>query len=137
MKNSKTTAKDVGLLFLRLGLAGAMLTHGLPKLQKLLGDEPINFADPFGIGAVPTLLMAVLGEVLAPLFVIVGYKTRLASIFVAVTMGVAFFIIHAGDSFADREMAFVYFVGFVALFFLGGGKLGLSGAIYQKRTLNR
>jgi len=40
-----------------------LLTHGLPKLQKLINDN-FGFGDPIGIGTTPSLFLAVLGNLI-------------------------------------------------------------------------
>jgi hypothetical protein len=51
----------------------------------LTADE-IDFADPIGIGEPATLVLAVLAEVVAPIFIAAGLWTRWAAIPVAATM---------------------------------------------------
>ena len=65
------TNKDLGLLILRVGASILMLTHGIGKLQKLIAD-PSDFGDPIGLGPTISLILVVLGEFVAPLFIIIG-----------------------------------------------------------------
>ena len=51
-----TSTYHIGLLLLRLGFSGLMLTHGIPKLMNLVQGN-LDFADPLGIGAVPSLII--------------------------------------------------------------------------------
>ncbi|MCW8803231.1 MAG: hypothetical protein OQK57_02445, partial [Ignavibacteriaceae bacterium] len=44
-----STSVNLGLLLLRLSAGGFMLTHGYPKLQRLLSGE-LRFGDPLGLG---------------------------------------------------------------------------------------
>lgn len=124
--------KDIGFFLLRVGFAAAMMTHGWPKLLKLLAGGEIKFANLFGIGETATLALAVFGEFVAPILIIIGIKTKLSAIPVAFTMAVAFFYIHASDPFSDKEMAFVYFIAFAAIAFLGGGKFSIDGVLSKK-----
>ena len=72
---------DISTLILRLAFGGFMiLNHGLRKLDKLLAGPPIKFADPFGLGAELSLQLAVLGEVICPIFIILGLFTRIAAV---------------------------------------------------------
>jgi putative oxidoreductase len=41
-------------------------------------------------------------------------------------MGVALFMAHKGQYFGDGEMAGMYFAGFLAILFMGPGKLSLD-----------
>lgn len=115
-----------GLLVLRVGFSGLLLTHGIPKINMLL-ENPSGFPNPFGVGATASLLFAILAEVIAPLFIIAGFKTRWATIPVIITMGIAAFVIHQADNFATREKAILYLVGFLVIAFTGPGKYSVDG----------
>ena len=78
---------NLGLLVLRLGVGGMMLIHGL---SKIIG----------GIGSVKYLVEAAglpsflsygvyVGEVIAPLMIIFGWRTRLGALILAVNCLVA------------------------------------------------
>ncbi|WP_339698047.1 hypothetical protein [Algoriphagus aquimarinus] len=41
----KALLEDLSLLILRVGSGAMILTHGYPKLMRLIGDEPIKFLD--------------------------------------------------------------------------------------------
>lgn len=115
----------IGLAFLRIVASGLMMTHGFPKFQKLLSGN-FEFANPLGIGEAPSLFLAVIGEFIAPILIIVGYKTRFAAIPVIITMLVAAFIVHAADPFGKKEFALLYAVMFTAILLLGPGKYSLD-----------
>lgn len=112
---------QTGLLVLRVGLSGLMLTHGIPKLLKML-EGNFDFPNPLGIGEGLTFILAVVAEVLCPILIILGLKTRLATIPIIITMGVAAFIVHAADPIGTMEKALLYLVGFIAIALMGGGK---------------
>jgi putative oxidoreductase len=131
--NLSRNANDFGLLLLRLGMSGLMLTHGIPKLQKLIAGGEIQFPDPIGVGATASLALAVFGEVVAPAFLIVGFLTRWAAIPAAATMGVAAFVVHWSDPLADKEMALLYLIGFAVLICTGAGHYSIDG-LRVKRT---
>ncbi len=109
MKNS--LLKDVGLAFFRITVSAMMLTHGLPKFQKLISGN-FEFGDPIGIGAAPSLFLAVVGEFICPILIIIGLKTRLAAIPAAITMAVAAFIAHGADDFAYKGKSIILLSGF-------------------------
>ncbi|WP_340158918.1 DoxX family protein [uncultured Maribacter sp.] len=123
MKN--TLLKDIGLAFFRIAVSAMMLTHGLPKFQKLISGD-FQFADPFGIGATPSLFLAVIGEFVCPILIIIGFKTRLAAIPPAITMAVAAFVAHGTDDFSTKEKAVFYLVAFITISLLGPGKFGID-----------
>ncbi len=99
-----------------------ILQHGWKKLLNFSSIAP-NFPDPLGVGSQMSLALAVLGEVICPLLIIVGLRTRIAAIPAAITMAVAAFIVHAGDPLKDREMALIYLFAFVVIALLGPGRI--------------
>lgn len=119
------TYTNLASLVLRLSFGGMMLTHGWGKFSRLLSGD-LSFADPIGIGEVPTFILAVIGEFISPILLIVGFKTRVASIFPAATMLVAALIVHADDPWSRQEFPLLYFFGFVTIFLLGGGRYSLD-----------
>ncbi|MGB5228529.1 MAG: DoxX family protein [Eudoraea sp.] len=122
---TKKLKSDIGLAVLRILPSAFLLSHGIPKLQKLLNGD-FEFADPIGIGSTPSLFLAVIGEVICPLLVIIGYKTRWASIPIVITMAVAAFIVHGSDPFGRKELALMYLVCFAVIMLLGPGRYSID-----------
>jgi putative oxidoreductase len=116
-----TSTYHIGLLLLRLGFGGMMLTHGIPKLMKLVQGN-MEFGDPLGIGSTLSLILVVIGEAICPLLIIIGYRTRLATIPTIITMAVAAFIVHAGDPFGTKEKALMFLCAFIVIALTGAGK---------------
>ena len=102
-----------------------MLTHGYGKFMSLISGKT-SFADPFGIGELPSLLFAVFAEFVCSILLIVGYKTKLASIPPAIVMLVAVFMIHWNDPWRKIEFPLLYLVGYLAIYFIGPGKYSLD-----------
>lgn len=125
MKN--TVLKDLGLLVVRLLTGGMMLTHGIPKIGRLFGDGPVRFADPFGLGPEVSLSMAIFAEVICSGLIILGFKTRWATIPLMITMLVAAFYAHWNDPFGKKELPLLFFTTFLGLLLSGGGKFSVDG----------
>lgn len=119
--NTTNRFHDAGQLILRVGISALMMTHGWPKLQKLMAGGEIEFFDFMWLGPTISLFLAVVGEFFAPILIIIGYQTRWAALVAAFTMGVAAFYVHSGDPLGDREAALMYFIGFLAIALLGTG----------------
>ncbi|MDA0792395.1 MAG: DoxX family protein [Bacteroidetes bacterium] len=116
---------NFSLLFFRVVLSASLLTHGYGKFLKLINGD-FEFADPLGVGAIPSLFFAVLGEFIAPIFIIFGFKTRWASLVSIITMAVITFVVHADDPFKGKEKAILFGIGFILLFLQGPGKFSLD-----------
>lgn len=116
---------NLALLVLRIGASAMMLTHGIPKIERLF-NSPIEFPDPLGIGALFSLILTIIGEVIAPILIIIGLKSRFASIVVLITMLVAAFVVHANDSFGQKEKALLYALCFIVIFLAGPGKFSID-----------
>lgn len=123
MKNN--LLKDLGLALLRIGSSALLLTHGFPKFQKLISGD-FEFGDPIGIGPAPTLFLAVLAEFVCPILIILGFKTRWAALFPAITMVVAAFIVHAQDAIGVKEKALLFLIAFASISLLGAGKYSID-----------
>ncbi|OUR97681.1 DoxX family protein [Flavobacteriales bacterium 33_180_T64] len=121
----KKNFTDLALLLLRVGFGGFMLTHGIPKISKL--SNPSGFPDPLNIGEMPSLILTIIGEVVASILIIIGYKTKWAAIPAALTMLVAAFIVHAKDNIGTKEHALLFLIAFTVIFLTGAGKLSIDG----------
>ena len=121
---SSTRNTNLGLLILRLGFSGLMLTHGYPKLMKIFKGD-LSFGNPIGIGPELSLLLTVFAEFLCPVLIILGIRTRLAAVPPIVVMLVAVFAVHWNDPFGKIEFAMLYLLGFLAIALMGAGKYTL------------
>ena len=121
----KTNALHFGLLLLRIDFSAAMLTHGYGKFMKVLAGD-FSFGDPIGIGPTASLILCAIAEFIAPIFLIVGWKTRWFSLIAAINMLVAFIIAHDGDPFSKKEKSFLFLIAFVVLYFTGPGRYSVD-----------
>ena len=122
---------DLGKLILRSGVGMMMLFHGIAKLNHGVGPLKSMLASAhlpefFAYGIF-------FGEVLAPLMLIVGYKTRIAGLLVAFTMLAAIFLAHSGDLFSLSrhggwaiELPALYLASALAIVFMGAGRYSLD-----------
>ena len=120
-----TSTYHIGLFLLRVGFSGYMLAHGIPKLLEVLQGD-FSFGDPIGLGEPVTKILAVLGEVIAPLLIIIGYKTRISAVIAAITMCVAAFVVHAQDPFSSKEKALMYGTAFIVIALTGAGRYSVD-----------
>ena len=118
--------QDLGLLLVRLLSGGMMLTHGLPKFDRLFGEGPVKFADPFGLGPEISLVLVIFAEVACSIFVMIGFKTRWATIPLMTTMLVAAFCAHADDPFGDKELPLLFFTVFLSILISGPGRYSVN-----------
>ncbi|GAB3643153.1 DoxX family protein [Spirosoma arcticum] len=114
------------LFLLRIAIAGMMLTHGIPKLQKILVGN-WEFGDPLGLGAALSLALTVFAEVVCSVLLLIGLFTRFATLPLLFTMLVAFFIVHGADEFGKRKLPMLYALVYATLFFTGPGKYSVDG----------
>ena len=121
---------NIGLLLLRVSLGGLFLLHGINKLQN--GVEGMK--GMMSANGLPALMAygVYVGEVLAPILIIVGIATRPAALTIAFTMVIAIYVAHSGDVFelgkhggSKIELPLLYLFGSLALVFTGSGKIGL------------
>ncbi len=122
---------DLGKLLLRLTVAGLMLFHGVGKLR---GD--VDKIGPAVTGAgLPEWVKygVIIGEVLAPALILVGFWTRPAALVLALNMVVAVLLAHRKQIFTMTdagtyalELQAFYFFAALAILFLGPGRWSIS-----------
>ena len=119
--------EDFSKFVLRFTVGFLMLFHGVAKLSSGVGFIEGLFTS----SGLPGFLAygVYIGEIVAPLMLIVGFKVRLAAILVAGTMVVAILTVHLGDIFAVTkhgawgiELQMFYILACVAIFLQGAGK---------------
>src|SRR5690554_7257382 len=115
---------DLAQLIARVGFGALMLTHGIPKIGML--SNPSEFADPLGIGGTLSLILVLIAEVIAPVLVIIGFKTKLATIPIILTMLTAALVFHSQDPFGVIEKALLYVVAFTVILLAGPGKYAID-----------
>ncbi|MGC4027174.1 MAG: DoxX family protein [Mesorhizobium sp.] len=122
---------DKAKFLLRLTISFLMLFHGMAKLthgvewikQPLAGvGMPLFFA--YGV---------FFGEVLAPMCMILGFRTRLAALVMAFNMLMAIILVWGSKVFAVNaaggwaiELEVLFMLGAMVLFYSGGGKYAIS-----------
>lgn len=125
---------NIWLLVFRVAVGCFMLTHGLPKLSKLMAGGEIQFANIFGLGAGVSLALTVFAEAICSFLLILGLATRLATIPLIITMAVAAFMVHADDPFGKKEMALLYLLVYITFAILGPGKYSLDHLISRNKS---
>lgn len=130
--NRTLSHEDFGKLLLRLVVGGLMQFHGLHKLFD-------------GVDGISAMLVAkglpgfiaygvLVGEVVAPILLILGVLTRPAALVLAFTMVVAWLMVGMGETWTlDKTGAWAieslvyFFIGALAVAFLGAGRYSVAG----------
>ena len=123
---------NILVLLLRISVAAFMITHGLPKLSKLLAGGEIQFGNPIGLGPTFSLILVVFSEFVCSIFIAIGLGTRLASIPLMITMIVAAFITHGPDPFGKKELAMLYLLIYITLMIVGSRKYSIDYLLTKK-----
>lgn len=122
-------SEDSAKLILRLAVGILFLFHGVAKL---MNPDSLDFIGGlFANLGLPAFLayLVFVGEIVAPLMLIVGYKTKVASALIIATMLVAVGLVHTGQLFSLSQsggyalaLQAMYLFGALAIFGLGAGK---------------
>lgn len=128
-ENSSALSHDIAKLILRLSAGVLLFLYGIKKLG---GIEAIKQA-MLGLNLPEFVAYGVyLGELIAPILLILGLFTRLASLSIIITMIVAAIVASGGDIFALNkyggwiiEVQALYIGICLALVFLGSGRFAL------------
>ncbi|MFJ1322399.1 DoxX family protein [Capnocytophaga canis] len=124
--------KDLGLLILRLSVGLLMIPHGI---HKLLNSGALGYIQSLlEAKGLPTFISygVFVGEIIAPLLIVIGFRTRISALVLAATGLMILFLGY--DNFFSltqhggwvAELAGLFLFGALALAFTGGGKYALS-----------
>jgi putative oxidoreductase len=129
---NQNTQSDLGKLILRIVLGVLVLLHGIAKLKGGVG--PIEgMVTAHGLPAY-VAYGALVGEVLGPLLLLVGFYARIGAALIAINMLFAFALVHMGQlgQFTDQggwalELQAMYLGTALALVLLGPGRYSANG----------
>ena len=129
---AESSYDDLGKLLLRVTLAVLLLFHGAAKLVGGVGFIT-GMLEKMGLpGAIGYLVYV--GEVVAPLLILVGVWTRPAALVVAGNMIVAVLLVHTAEFFTMSktggwalELQGMFFFTALAVALLGAGRYSLGG----------
>lgn len=120
-----STADNVGKLILRIVLGILILLHGIAKIP----SGAAGLVDNFGAIAYAVFI----GEVLAPVLLVIGWHARIGAALIVVNMLFAIGMVHAGEIFMlnahggwQIELQGMYLFTALALTFTGPGKLSVN-----------
>jgi putative oxidoreductase len=129
---SASSYEDLGKLLLRVVLALLLLFHGVAKLAGGVGFVT-GMLEKMGLPGALGYLVYV-GEVIAPLLILIGVWTRPAALVVAGNMIVAVLLVHTAEFFTMSkaggwalELQGMFFVAALALALLGAGRYSVGG----------
>lgn len=121
---------DLGLLILRISVGALMLLHGIAKLSG------VSFIEGMLEGkGLPSFLAygVYITEIVAPILILIGYRTRLASLAIIFGLLFATALVHSADIFSlnqnggwELELIGLFLLGALCLFFTGSGKYAAS-----------
>ena len=123
---------DVAALLLRLLFGGLFIWHGWVKIDMYNTYQPM-MKDIIGIGSKLSYNLVIFAEFFCAILVTLGFLTRLAVIPIGFTMGVAYFIAHAKDSFQIKELAFLFLGLSIIIFILGNGKYSIDNLLFKNK----
>lgn len=122
---------DIAKLLLRLTVGGLMLFHGIHKIFSGVAFIAGRFENIGLPGALAYLVF--LGEILAPILLIIGYKTRIGALLIIATMVIAIHLAHSGQWFSlskagalALETQYFFILSSLAILFQGAGKYSID-----------
>jgi len=127
-------SETLGKLILRLTLGILILFHGVSKAMHPMGAIAY-VSGQLTAAHLPTYLAygVFIGEVLAPLMIILGIYARIGGLFVVINMIFALTLVHLGQLLSlsktggwALELQAFYLLTGLALFFLGSGKIAVK-----------
>jgi len=129
-KINEFISPDIAIAFLRIVTSATMLTHGIPKLMRILEGD-LNFRDPIGLGPELSLILITFAEFFCAFLVLIGFATRLAAIPLIIGMAITYFIVHGDDPFSQSEKSFMFMYLYILIFFTGSGKYSVDRILFK------
>lgn len=123
--------QDLGKLILRLALGLFVLLHGVAKITGGIGfiTQVVQGAGLPGFVAYGVYV----GEVVAPILVILGLHARIGAALVALNMLFAIFLVHTAELFAlgqsggwALELQGMFLFGAIAIALMGPGRFSVN-----------
>ena len=124
------TNSDIAKLLLRVALGGLMMFHGIYKvihgidnIKSMLSSSGFTESMAYGV---------YLGEVVAPIFIILGLYARIASFVMAINMTMAIFLAYGFSLSLSKygglsiESPFMFLIMSILLMLLGSGKYSVN-----------
>lgn len=118
------------ILALRIFFGVLFFLHGLDKMTNF-NDLSLDYPSVMGLGSYTTLMLSIFTEFCCSLFLIAGLITRIITIPMILAMAVAFFDIHDA-MMPEGELALIYFITFIILFFVGPGRYSVDFLIDKR-----
>ena len=118
------------ILCLRVFFGIIFLLHGFDKLMNF-NQLSYTFPSAFGFGSYMTLMLSIFAEFCCSMFLITGLLIRITVIPMIIAMAVAFFDVHDA-MFPEGELAMIYLIIFVILYFTGPGRYSIDYLIDRK-----
>lgn len=126
--------EDVGKLIIRLTLGGLLVLHGIAKVMYPTSSMGFISEQLANVG-LPTFLAygAYIGELVAPILIIVGFFSRFAAMAVIGNMLFAIGLVHTKELFSLTQMGGwalelqgFFLLSAVAIIFLGSGRFAVK-----------
>lgn len=125
-------SNDIGKLILRVAIGLLILFHGISKLRHGIAW----MAGPLSSHHLPAFIAygVYVGEVAAPILLLIGLLTRPAALVIVFDMIMALYLVVQGNAFQIQkqtgalgaELQFLYLLGALAIAFLGSGRFAVS-----------
>lgn len=124
-------SNDIGKLILRVSVGVLILFHGMNKIiygvsgvKHLLANAGLAEFLAYGV---------YVGEVIVPIFLILGLYARVASLVLAFNMFIAILLAHGGSLFhlskhggLAIELPLFYFIASIVIYVLGSGRYAVN-----------
>ncbi len=118
------------ILILRLFFGVLFFIHGLGKMMNF-SELSVTYPSVLGLGSYMTLMITIFCEFCCSLFMMAGLLFRIMVLPMIVAMAVAFFDVHDA-LLPEGELALIYLVVFVILYFIGPGRFSVDYLIDMK-----
>ncbi|TCC89228.1 DoxX family protein [Pedobacter frigiditerrae] len=122
---TSTKTMDFCMLFFRIAISLELIfVHGLKKIG--INGLPETVPNPFNMPQSLNEIIAIAANLFFPQLIIMGLFTRLSTLPILAVTLTGYFIVHGNDSLLERDIPFMFSLGYLMIAFAGPGRYSLD-----------
>jgi len=119
-------ANNIAILFFRIAVAIELIVvHGSKKIAHH-GHAAEIVPNPLGLPEAFNQGFAFAATLIFPLFILVGFYTRVAALFALAVPMTGYLVVHWNDSLAEKDVPFMYSISLLLIIVCGAGKYSMD-----------
>ncbi len=111
-----------------------VIVHGFKKLGP--GGVAEIIPNPFGLPQNLNEIIAIAANLFFPQLIIMGLFTRISTLPILAVTLTGYFVVHGHASLLERDIPFMFSLGYIMIAFMGPGKYSLDHYFFGNKKLD-